>query len=61
MLRLREQLIARDAEAGLLRGQVAELEAGAARAMHALQRVKGLVPGVVWKLLGRARRLISRG
>jgi hypothetical protein len=60
-LRLRDQLIARDAEAGLLRGQVAELEAGAARAMHALQRVKGLVPGVVWKLLGRARRLISRG
>ncbi len=60
-LRLRDQLIARDAEAGLLRGQVAELEAGAARAMHALQRIKGLVPGIVWKVLGRVRRLGGRG
>jgi tetrahydromethanopterin S-methyltransferase subunit F len=60
-LRLRDQLIARDAEAGLLRGQVAELEAGAARAIQLLQRIKGLVPGVVWKVLSRLRRLIKRG
>jgi hypothetical protein len=60
-LRLRDQLIARDAEAGLLRGQVAELEAGAARAMHLLQRVKGLMPGVLWKVLSRLRRLAARG
>jgi hypothetical protein len=60
-LRLRDQLIARDAEAGLLRGQVAELEAGAARALHALQRIKGLMPGIVWKVLGRAQRLVKRG
>ena len=60
-LRLRDQLIARDAEAGLLRGQVAELEAGAARAMHLLQRVKGLVPGVVWKVRARVTRLLRRG
>jgi tetrahydromethanopterin S-methyltransferase subunit F len=60
-LRLRDQLIARDAEAGLLRGQVAELEAGVARAMHLLARIKGLLPGVVWKALSRLRRLIGRG
>lgn len=60
-LRLRDQLIARDAEAGLLRGQVAELEAGAARAMHLLQRIKGLVPGVVWKVVSRVTRILRRG
>jgi hypothetical protein len=60
-LRLRDQLIARDAEAGQLRGQVAELEAGAARAMHLLQRIKALVPSVVWKILARVRRLLQRG
>jgi hypothetical protein len=60
-LRLRDQLIARDAETGALRGQVAELEAGAARAMHLLGRIKGLVPGVVWKALGRVRRQLERG
>ncbi|MBS1675757.1 MAG: hypothetical protein JST08_00080 [Actinobacteria bacterium] len=60
-LRLRDQLIARDAEAGLLRGRVAELEAGAARAMHLLQRIKGLVPGVVWKVVSRATRPLRRG
>lgn len=59
-LRLRDQLIARDAEAGMLRGQVAELEAGAARAMHLLQRIKGLVPGIVWKVLSRVARLLKR-
>jgi tetrahydromethanopterin S-methyltransferase subunit F len=60
-LRLRDQLIARDAEMGLLRGQVAELQAGAARAMQLLQRIKGLVPGVVWKVLSRVARLLRRG
>ena len=43
-LRLRDQLIARDAEMGSLRGQVAELEAGAARVMNLYQRVRSLVP-----------------
>jgi hypothetical protein len=60
-LRLRDQLIARDAEMGQLRGQVAELEAGAARAMHLLRRIKGLVPGVAWKNLARVARLLRRG
>jgi hypothetical protein len=60
-LRLRDQLIARDAETGLLRGQVAELEAGAARAMHLLQRIKGVIPGVAWKVFSRVARTIKRG
>lgn len=60
-LRLRDQLIARDAEAGLLRGQVAELEMGAARAMHLLERMKGIVPAIVWKILSRVIGLVKRG
>jgi tetrahydromethanopterin S-methyltransferase subunit F len=61
-LRLRDQLIARDAEIGLMRGQVAELEAGAVRALHMLRRVKSiLMPGIVLKVLRRVRRLAKRG
>ncbi len=60
-LRLRDQLIARDAEIGLMRGQVAELEAGAVRALHMLRRVKAiLMPGVVARALSRAKRLAKR-
>jgi tetrahydromethanopterin S-methyltransferase subunit F len=61
-LRLRDQLIARDAEIGLMRGQVVELEAGAVRALHLLRRIKAiLVPGVVVRTLMRVRRLARRG
>ena len=60
-LRLRDQLIARDAEMGLMRGQVTELEAGAVRALHMLRRVKSIVPGIVWKVLARVSRLARRG
>lgn len=60
-LRLRDQLIARDTETGLLRGQVAELEAGAARAAHLLQRIKALAPGIVWKIVSQATGLLRRG
>jgi tetrahydromethanopterin S-methyltransferase subunit F len=61
-LRLRDQLIARDAEIGLMRGQVAELEAGAVRALHMLRRVKAiLMPGIVLKVLRRVSRLAKRG
>ncbi|HEY5333943.1 MAG TPA: hypothetical protein VIJ21_10395 [Solirubrobacterales bacterium] len=60
-LRLRDQLLARDAEMGLLHGQVAELEAGAVRALHMLRRVKSLVPGIVWKVLSRVGRVAKRG
>jgi tetrahydromethanopterin S-methyltransferase subunit F len=61
-LRLRDQLIARDAEIGLMRGQVVELEAGAVRALHMLRRVKALlVPGIVMRTIHRVRRLVKRG
>lgn len=61
-LRLRDQLMARDAEIGLMRGQVAELEAGAVRALHMLRRVKALVmPGFAARILSRASRLAKRG
>jgi tetrahydromethanopterin S-methyltransferase subunit F len=61
-LRLRDQLIARDAEIGLMRGQVTELEAGAVRALHMLRRIKALlVPGVALRALSRLKRLAKRG
>ena len=61
-LRLRDQLLARDAEIGMMRGQVAELEAGAVRALHMLRRVKAIiVPGVLVRILTRAGRLARRG
>lgn len=61
-LRLRDQLIARDAEIGLMRGQVVELEAGAVRALHLLRRVKALfMPGILVRVLARAGRLAKRG
>lgn len=60
-LRLRDQLLARDAEMGLMRGQVIELEEGAVRALHMLRRVKSIVPGIVWRVVGRLRRLAKRG
>jgi hypothetical protein len=60
-LRLRDQLLARDAEMGLMRGQVTELEAGAVRALHLLRRIKSIVPGIVWRVLSRLRRLVKGG
>lgn len=61
-LRLRDQLIARDAEIGLMRGQVAELEAGAVRALHMLRRVKAIfLPGILVRVLARVSRLTKRG
>jgi tetrahydromethanopterin S-methyltransferase subunit F len=61
-LRLRDQLIARDAEMGLMHGQVVELEAGAIRALHMLRRIKSIVvPGIVWRIISRLRRLATRG
>lgn len=60
-LRLRDQLMARDAEMGLMRGQVVELEAGAVRALHMIRRVKSIVPSIVWRLLSRLSRLARRG
>jgi hypothetical protein len=48
VLRLRDLLIARDAELGAARGQIAEMEAGAGRLLNLAARVHALVPSFVW-------------
>ena len=54
-LRLRDLLIAKDAELGSLKGQVAALEAGTGR-------IRSLIPGPVAQALASVlRRLLPRG
>lgn len=60
-LRLRDLLIAKDSEMGMLRGQVAELQAGHARLLNIFAKARALLPGFVWKALGMVRRRLSRG
>jgi hypothetical protein len=54
-LRLRDLLIAKDAELGSLKGQVMALEAGTARLLNLVGRIRSLVPGFVWLALARLR------
>jgi predicted nucleic acid-binding Zn-ribbon protein len=56
ILRLRDLLIARDAELGSYKGQVAQLEAGTARLLSLVDRVRSLLPGFVWSALAALRR-----
>ena len=60
-LRYRDLLIAKDAELGALKGQVAAMEAGTARLLGLVARVKGLLPTSVVGLLSRALRRFTRG
>lgn len=60
-LRLRDLLIAKDAELGSLKGQVAALEAGTARLLNLVGYIRSLVPGFVWKALARLRGRGPRG
>jgi hypothetical protein len=60
-LRFRDLLIAKDAELGSLKGQVAALEAGTARVLSLVARVKALLPGPVAGLLMRLMRRLPRG
>jgi len=53
VLRLRDLLIAKEAELGALRGRVAELEGGAAPLAMVGLRLRALVPGPLRKLLSR--------
>ena len=46
-LRLRDLLISKDAELGSLRGQVAALEAGTARLLNLVGRIRSMIPGSV--------------
>jgi hypothetical protein len=58
VLRLRDLLIAKEAELGGLRGRVAEMEGGAAPLVMIGLRLRTLTPGFLrWVL----RRLLSRG
>jgi len=59
-LRLRDLLIGKDAELGSLKGQVAALEAGTARVLSLVARVKALLPGPLWGMLARLIRRLQR-
>jgi hypothetical protein len=56
ILRLRDLLIGKDAELGSLKGHVAQLEAGTARLLSLVARVRSLLPGFVWSTLAALRR-----
>ena len=58
VLRLRDLLIAREAELGALRGRVAELEGGAAPLVMIAARLRTLLPSRIRSLL---MRLLGRG
>jgi len=58
VLRLRDLLIAKEAELGALRGRVAEMEGGAAPLVMIGARLRSLLPGSVRSLL---MRLLGRG
>lgn len=60
-LRLRDLLIAKDAELGAMKGQVAALEAGTARLLGLVARVRSLIPGPLLRMLGSVRRRLPRG
>jgi hypothetical protein len=61
-LRLRDLLISKDAELGALRGQVLALEAGTARLLNLVGRIRALLPGPLAKALASVlRRLLPRG
>lgn len=50
-LRFRDLLIAKDAELGSLKGQVAALEAGTARLLSLVERIRSLIPGPMLRFL----------
>jgi hypothetical protein len=60
-LRLRDLLISKDAELGALLGQVAALEAGTARLLNLVGRIRSLIPGPLLKILGSVRARLPRG
>jgi len=60
VLRLRDLLIGKDAELGSLKGQVAQLEAGTARLLNIVTRVRSLLPGFVWSTASALLRRLGR-
>lgn len=61
VLRLRDLLIAKDAEMGSLKGQVAHLEAGTARLLKAGEQIRSLLPGFVLRAASGVLRRLRRG
>jgi len=57
ILRLRDLLIARDAELGAARGRLAEMEAQSGKLLNAVARLRGLLPPFVWSAVAALRRL----
>jgi hypothetical protein len=53
VLRLRDLLIAKEAELGALRGRVAEMEGGAAPLLAIAARLRALLPGFLRSALKR--------
>jgi hypothetical protein len=60
-LRLRDLLIAKDAELGSYKGQVAALEAGTARLLNLVGRIKALTPGPLLRIFTAVLRRLPRG
>jgi hypothetical protein len=56
VLRLRDLLIGKDAELGVLRGRVAEMEAGTGRLLNAAALVRARVPSFVWTVAAKLRK-----
>jgi hypothetical protein len=57
ILRLRDLLIGKDAEIGMLRGRLAELEEGSARLTIAATRLRARLPGFLRAAAGGLRKL----
>ena len=57
VLRLRDLLIGKDAEIGMLRGRLAELEEGSMKLLSAAARLRGRLPGAVRKAVGGLGKL----
>jgi hypothetical protein len=60
-LRLRDLLIAKDAELGSLKGQVLALEAGTARLLNLVGRIRALIPGPLAGVVAAILRRLPRG
>jgi hypothetical protein len=60
-LRLRDLLIAKDAELGSFKGQVAAMEAGTGRLLNLVGRIKALTPGPLLRIFSAVLRRLPRG
>lgn len=56
VLRLRDLLIGKDAELGVLRGRLAELEAGVGRLLNLAGHLRARTPRFIWSAGARLRK-----